>query len=166
MGGWHAGKFDFDTRIGGITALNYEKSVVFDNAIDKPPKTQVAPLDDDATSTPRWATRPIQYDPASTLSLSNIGETSSLEAKVRVVNEELSWEPFYATIETSDCVSYDQLTVSPATGTLAPRGGLDIYTDTCKFAVSLNGQESTNDATDIYLVVRTEMDCWTWKLQP
>eukprot|EP00977_Amphora_coffeiformis_P007483 scaffold1640_cov161-Amphora_coffeaeformis.AAC.6 len=24
MGGWHAGKFDFDTRICGVTALNYE----------------------------------------------------------------------------------------------------------------------------------------------
>lgn len=28
MGGHHAGKFDFDSRISGVTALNYEKSAL------------------------------------------------------------------------------------------------------------------------------------------
>jgi hypothetical protein len=167
MGGWHAGKFDFDTRIGGVTALNYEKSVVFDGDIDKSkPGTQLAALEDD-TSIPKWASRPIKYELAPKFLLARQQDDGSLlqQERVCVVNEEVSWEPFYATIETEGGAACDYLTVSPANGTLAPRGGADIYTDTCQFTVDVNGADSACLTSGVHLVVRTELDRWTWQVE-
>ena len=94
MGGHHAGKFDFDPRICGVTALNYEKSIIFGDATTCPNSDILADLDED-NGPPKWSLRPVDV----TSIQGNIGCSNSSPAVV--TNEEISWEPFYATIETS-----------------------------------------------------------------
>lgn len=178
MGGWHAGKFDFDTRICGVTALNYEKSVVFGNAVQRKSNSVVAPLfKDENTNTPptlpKWATRVVdcQSTMISTLRLTmkELNSSPSSSEDMVITNEELSWEPFYATIETMDgSTDSSPLIVSPAAGTLAPRGGAEIYTDSCQFTVSLSDEENANRAKEVVsynLIVRTELDSWVWHIE-
>lgn len=228
MGGWHAGEFDFDTRISGVTSLNYEKSIInFDGyesnnynynenqkymykgnhlAMIPNDTTGTTMFENDGTSSttqdnttsstrstmkPKWAYRSVaeQLETMAIISstvdgkkqnnnhslildLTNPPTKSSFSGTVQIVNEELSWEPFYVTIETEsgDILSendYEYFSVFPSQGSLAPRGGADRYTDTCEITVTLN--ESTSDFSQlfqkgIYLVIRTELDAWVWKI--
>lgn len=93
MGGWHAGKFDFDSRICGVTALNYEKSVVFGDASNPPAiHSQLAPLHDSNVqedgSLPAWSHRPVS---CSALSQGNVVITTDDTPKsaAQVSNQEL-----------------------------------------------------------------------------
>ena len=103
MEGWHAGKFDFDTRISGVTALNYEKSVVFDDGSQTHSKRRnnirggaggkVAELDIDLqTKRPKLSTRKLSWKAESIMDDRNA-------VGMVVQNEERTWEPFFATIE-------------------------------------------------------------------
>jgi hypothetical protein len=84
MGGWHAGKFDFDSGISGVTALNYEKAVVFGNPISETTGKKLAPLEDAyKENLPRWATRSIDYR-ASSASIRVHRTQQSKQAEVTV----------------------------------------------------------------------------------
>ena len=167
MGGHHAGKFDFDTRICGVTALNYEKSVVFGNVIGDPKKNKkmLAPLNDDDNdddddddggneSKPIWASRPVILESCKDLSLKQnvVGE---FEGTVMIQNEELSWEPFYV-----ELVGNFDGAAEPKSGKLAPRGGVDPYSDSW----DINVHAVRRPSTMVYMIVRTEGDFWVWTL--
>lgn len=157
MGGHHAGKFDFDPRICGVTALNYEKSMVFDDSIGTPERNRLAPLETDSEA-PKWATRVVDLEP--TTEMVRIGDTT-----VTLKNDEISWEPFYATIESPDEPLPRGVDVSPATGNLAPRGGSDPYTDQAILVLAKTEETPTVPASSsLYLVVRTELDFWSWRV--
>ena len=192
MGGHHAGKFDFDSRLSGVTSLNYEKSIVFDDVTSVGKNEDVmgggyatdflvANIDDDdATgngSPPTWASRPIDLEGAAVATSSNTGEEIRFsgvgsEARITVRNDEISWEPFYVSVEekTGDSTgstlgSVDSsVSVSPASGKLAPRGGCGSYGDECALTIRLEpgGSASSMMQCSLYVVVRTEQDAWCW----
>jgi len=153
MGGHHAGKFDFDSRISGVTALNYEKSVVFDDTETTP---ALAPLPNTA-EIPSWASRKVSLE--ATENVIRLGE------QVLIQNEELTWEPFYAAIHiadgSSDC---GDMTVKPTAGNLAPRGGRNNFSDSCRLRVEQSGGQTVTPTTEQYLVVRTETEHWAWRI--
>jgi hypothetical protein len=134
VGGLHGGKYEFDTRISGVTSLNYEKSHVFDDTTrssQKGLRSVLAPYED-GEHVPSWATRQIQKNHPI---LRTIDLNSDVpQTMVTIKNDELTWEPFFAAIE---CRWGDQETsvwskdinVAPSNGTLAPRGGIDVYSD-------------------------------------
>ena len=113
MGGHHAGKFDFDTTIYGVTSLNYEKSLVFDDVASNLKESsasmlKIAPIHDgdeldtsSQSNLPKWATRPMKIPSsqdvrsAKSIMLGRGGHHQS----VVITNDERSWEPFYASIE-------------------------------------------------------------------
>ena len=111
MGGHHAGKFDFDTTIYGVTSLNYEKSIVFDDVASRlqASSMKVAPINDDDVNDesssnlpPKWASRPIKISSSQdSLSAKAIVLLASDQhhQSVIITNDERSWEPFYASIE-------------------------------------------------------------------
>lgn len=205
MGGWHAGKYDFDTRISGVTALNYEKSVVFDDGSQTHSKSRnnirggargkvaVAELDDDLQKNrPKWSSRKLSWktDGRGGMDYCNANvnlqlKKNMVEAHMVVQNEERTWEPFFATIEISSIemdnvvvtgkVMEESWAVEPSCGTLAPRGGVDLYTDRIIFllkdlSLSIRKNEvqphlqSPSSTSSAYLVVRTEQDYWAWKI--
>ena len=172
VGGLHGGKYEFDTRISGVTSLNYEKSHVFDDTTrssQKGLRSVLAPYED-GEHVPSWATRQIQKNHPI---LRTIDLNSDVpQTMVTIKNDELTWEPFFAAIE---CRWGDQETsvwskdinVAPSNGTLAPRGGIDVYSDVWDLVVfrpndiAAVGEEMPNV---LYLVVRTELDAWVWKI--
>lgn len=176
VGGVHGGKYEFDPRLSGITSLNYEKSVLFGDvttadAAGSATNVAPAPNFDDETSPPRWISRPVDYSNrvVNVLRLEN-----DRAATVTIFNEELSWEPFYASLESSLTgfrISGDiDVRVAPSSGTLAPRGGANRYSDRARLQVHIISKPSFCNhgggpiPEELYLVVRTECDVWTWRL--
>jgi len=159
VGGVHGGKYEFDPRLSGITSLNYEKSVVFGDVTSEVARnSRVAPAPD--KEKPKWAFRPIDSQAHC------IGDIK-LEngfASVVLTNEELSWEPFYAMLESSSATRVLAASVEPSCGNLAPRGGSNQYADQCTLAVQVTEPVSTT-LGDLYLVARTECDVWVWRLR-
>lgn len=173
MGGWHAGKFDFDTRICGVTALNYEKSVIFQDNTAASLGPRIAPLESSQEnnsnqSPPQWSRRPVDYRNLSQSKIHHCNASPSSQGSVaQVYNEEISWEPFSATIENENGQVCSEWTVTPSNGMLAPRGGRESYADMCTFCVASSPSSSPSllDFNDkYYLVVRTELDAWAWRL--
>lgn len=158
VGGLHGGKYEFDTRIMGVTALNYEKSRIFGNvAGNKFSKQMVAPALDDDQKIPQWASRKVN--------LQSIDEVS-IPGTVSITNEEISWEPFFATIENELGTSPSTFSIEPKSGKLAPRGGCDVYNDSCEISIDNDGIASaTHTQGDLFLIVRTELDSWVWRLR-
>lgn len=169
VGGLHAGKYDFDTRISGVTSLNYEKSQVFDDATRSKQKGQrsiLAPYEE-SEHFPAWATRKLnKYHPMGTIHFNS----DVSQASVTIGNEELSWEPFFAAIEyhwddQPTSISSDDVYIVPSNGTLAPRGGVDVYSDVWDLVVSRPDDIVRGGGLpNLYLVVRTEMDAWVWNI--
>eukprot|EP00957_Ditylum_brightwellii_P201069 15323918-Ditylum_brightwellii.AAC.2 len=88
MGGHHAGKFDFDTRSDGSDGIKILASI------------------EDHDSYPKWATRNVfgSSGDSSTVLIEgtiNLAENDAVNSGVGVMvkNDEISWEPFYVTIE-------------------------------------------------------------------
>ena len=176
VGGLHGGKYEFDPRLSGITSLNYEKSVIFGDitaAGAAGSAAKVAPtanLDEDTP--PSWTSRPVDYSNR----VVNVLRLEQGRAQtVTILNEELSWEPFYASVESSltghrILCDDNVVRVVPSSGTLAPRGGANRYADRVRLQVHIISKPSfCNDADgpmpeELYLVVRTECDVWTWRL--
>uniref|UniRef100_A0A7S4UN97 NADH:ubiquinone oxidoreductase intermediate-associated protein 30 domain-containing protein n=1 Tax=Ditylum brightwellii TaxID=49249 RepID=A0A7S4UN97_9STRA len=195
MGGHHAGKFDFDTRISGVTSLNYEKSLIFDDLAgsDGSDGIKILASIEDHDSDPKWATRNVfgSSGDSSTVLIEgtiNLAENDAVNSGVGVMvkNDEISWEPFYVTIEKlgqrTAIISPSELglRISPSNGNLAPRGGANNacdesrpYSDRWEIKISKtssNYAKKDYDAcldgsiNDLCLVVRTEMDFWIWKI--
>jgi hypothetical protein len=189
MGGVHAGKYDFSAGLSGVTSFAYEKSVVFDDVATGGRRRILAKLEDDAV--PKWASRTVSPEQRGTIDLSGAGRGATEGVGVVLSNEEISWEPFFATLETMDGEEYAGKTwqVAPTNGTLAPRGGAENacnynqpYSDSCLFTVFRPQQErplggeggvpavddggGAGDDKDkgLWLVVRTEMDSWSWRV--
>jgi len=146
VGGLHGGKYEFDTRLAGVTALNYEKSVIFDDILSGSDR-KVAPAPEE---TPSWSTRHV--------SLEGELEKAALGTAVTIVNEEPTWEPIYAEV-----IGPSNIRVTPRDGTLAPRGGRQSFDDKIDF--NLDGDASSLIG-DVHLVVRSESDTWTWQVVP
>mmetsp|Transcript_37477 Transcript_37477/g.76894 ORF Transcript_37477/g.76894 Transcript_37477/m.76894 type:complete len:250 (+) Transcript_37477:156-905(+) len=101
---------------------------------------------------------------------------------VRIVNDEISWEPFYARLVSGDGAAGAaaglaaagggmQVELSPLQGTLAPRGGANNacdaskpYSDACTIFLHLRRdfKEEKQSAEPLYLVVKTEQRTWSW----
>lgn len=163
MGGVHAGKYEFDTRISGVTSFNYEKSIIFDR-IAGPARKILAKID--AAVIPPWASRPVDLG-AKVQGIINLkGKKEDCMATIR--NDEISWEQFYARVEYSAGSAENEFRVTPCNGCLAPRGGANNacdetrpYTDECLVTISrvadaplLHGEHERV----LFLVVRTELD--------
>lgn len=169
VGGLHGGKYVFDPRISGVTAINYEKSVLFGDVIDSSSNMILAAPAGDGTL-PDWAQRSVDYE---SQVKGEVHLATGDAQQVQLMNEELSWEPFYVMIETAAGAVIEGGTnivqVSPWKGMLAPRGGRNQYTDHCSLLITriddgtisafhvLGGQQ-------LYLVVRTECEFWVWRL--
>ena len=100
MGGVHAGKYDFSAGLSGVTSFAYEKSVVFDDVATGGRRRILAKLEDDAV--PKWASRTVSPEQRGTIDLSGAGRGATEGVGVVLSNEEISWEPFFATLETMD----------------------------------------------------------------
>ena len=100
------------------------------------------------------------------------------QASVSFGNEERSWEPFYVSIESADG-GKDHLrvlvSIFPASGKLAPRGGAGGYSDSCVVNIGPAelgaGEGLAGDAHELtlgdikwYIVARTEQDVWCWRV--
>jgi hypothetical protein len=161
--------------LSGITSLNYAKSVLFGDvttagAAGSAANVAPAPNLDEETRLPSWISRPVDYS-------NRVVDVLRLEKDraptVTIFNEELSWEPFYASVESSLTgrrISGDDVRVSPSSGTLAPRGGANHYSESARLQVHIISKHLfRNDGggpvpEELYLVVRTECDVWTWRL--
>jgi hypothetical protein len=103
VGGLHGGKYTFDTTIYGVTSVNYDKSVMFGNVIEESSQASIVadiPIDM-AQQKPKWSSRRIPLSASTTLPIVSVASDSDsfCESTATIVNEELSWEPFFATIE-------------------------------------------------------------------
>ena len=222
MGGVHAGKYNFDSRLSGVTSLNYENSVMFDDLAGGGRKRILAKVE--GAAPPSWAFRQValaEVAAASEQPTITLNGGQGLErgpaAGVAVVlaNDERTWEPFYTTLEEEFADGERrglrrELLVTPTNGTLAPRGGAENacdaskpYSDRCVLTVFREegppppplgvemeaaevvvaetdsskagdseaepGAGSASDAGSergaLYLVVRTEMDAWSWRIE-
>ena len=170
MGGHHAGKFDFDTRISGVTALNYEKSLVFEP--DFKPGAILAEIES-GVGMPSWATRKVELGSVTGLREDiHIGKEGGI---VSIRNQELTWEPFYASIENENGVLQSDISVTPCYGILAPRGGANNacdenrpYSDKWDLKLGLHGSLQGVDLGargEGFLVVRTECEHYVWRIQ-
>lgn len=171
MGGHHAGKYDFDTRISGVTALNYEKSVIFNDMETAGPI--LAEIESGDGELPSWATRTVELMSAADANESiHIGEDGGI---VTIANEENTWESFYASVENKAGESQSAFSVTPCNGILAPRGGANNACDECrpysdkwdlKLALSTNFNDMDYIAREEeFLVVRTECYHWVWRIR-
>uniref|UniRef100_A0A7S1VGM1 Uncharacterized protein n=1 Tax=Grammatophora oceanica TaxID=210454 RepID=A0A7S1VGM1_9STRA len=174
MGGHHAGKFDFDPRLSGVTSLNYEKSKVFGDAVAGRKKKCVAQLEDEGDELPSWATRSVQHksSPASSATKDDTNEIhlkGTGTAEATITNKELSWEPFFARVETErgEVIANEDVSVSPSSGKLAPRGGSDPFSDRCTLSISRHTKEQIECSSTgrLHLVVRTEQTHWCWRVR-
>jgi len=208
MGGHHAGKFDFDPRLSGVTSINYEKSLVFDDVIANDRRRVLAPVSNTDGSIsddiPKWSTRKIDLEKSASMreeidwkatQKAEAMDEDSCFISMILKNDEISWEPFYVTIETiSDTNIYSDtgitssgrdfrtlfgekygLTVRPISGNLAPRGGAKQYHDSCSLTLFFENNESPgksgagyqqlkSEFSSIFLVARTALDHWCWKI--
>ena len=163
MGGHHAGKFDFDPRLSGVTSLNYEGSKIFDASTEG---TEEILADVPTEGEPLWATRVV-------------GVHGKVTGGMIVRNEEISWESFYASIERmgeNGEVLGRYEGVVPRSGCLAPRGGAKNacdesrpYADSWELTVDATRVLGEMEEMDVgrgqgrfYMVVRTEQDYWCW----
>lgn len=92
-----------------------------------------------------------------------------------IVNNELTWEPFYVKVMTTTLSSRDfadarPLSVHPRAGTLAPRGGAvnlcdpqKPYSDSATIRVESSGELSDRDA--LFLLIGTEEEKWYYRIQ-
>jgi hypothetical protein len=110
---------------------------------------------------PTWALKLKALTPHENASeLSIIGSAEGAAALpvpvvVDIKNDERSWEKFHAFI-VGDAGS---LVVEPRVGMLAPRGGANNYSDTAQLRVTGAGNSG-----NVWLVVGTEAEKWTYKL--
>jgi hypothetical protein len=106
---------------------------------------------------PKWALKLQALTPHENApELSIIGSTEDAAALVvDIKNDERSWEKYYAFI-LGDAGS---LVVEPRVGMLAPRGGANNYADTAQLKVTGAGSSG-----NVWLVVGTEAERWTYKL--
>lgn len=137
------------------------KSLPFEGR--KSPSLALAPLPDSDT-VPSWAVRKV--------SLKNVEDSICLGGQVTIQNEELTWEPFYASIEndTGSIHHENMLAIVPSKGNLAPRGGRNSYSDSCTLRVERREDghhpslTPSSDSVILYLVVRTEAQYWNWRI--
>ena len=185
MGGTHAGKYEFDSRYSGVTSFNYEKSKIFDDNAGQPGTKFLAKVPD--SEPPSWSFRTIDLESSGSLKgIIQLTPTCIGAAKgvgVTVQNDEISWEPFYATIEVSGQLDSPQdlcLGLTPTSGFLAPRGGANNacnvnkpYSDSCiltvyyteppdKAGIRTPVDQLLRPKNNIHLVVKTEMEHWNW----
>lgn len=98
QGGTHAGKYEFDSRFSGVTSFNYDSSVILGDRAGGGNRI-LAKVESDVR--PTWASRDVAVHGAPGLQGSIrvvVGEGLGGAAQVTVVNEEISWEPFYVSL--------------------------------------------------------------------
>ena len=155
--GVHGGKYQFDT-VGGMTFEGQQfAEALYSGSSD-------GDSEEDFTNEPlpKWAERlrDTMVPPSAACPLElRIGN------KVTVVNEERSWERFYAFVVPSDVLG---IRVEPWVGQLAPRGGANGFSDTATLSVERDTNEEGSGSSRLgiepYLVVGTEAEKWIYKL--
>ena len=86
------------------------------------------------------------------------GTTTAASTSIQIRNEERSWEMFYAFVvgpTTKASTESTAFTVQPWVGQLAPRGGVNQFSDTAIIEVCACISGTLNNDNDSWLVVGT-----------
>lgn len=182
VGGLHGGKYQF----GGTEGTGISTSDTFSGhggTVDA-----FESLDDE--DLPNWAVRmaPTEFQTQNSPLLTVPSNADPMDGmvyfvSVNIQNQERTWEKFFAKLMTKGSVSNGNfvdagaasvgLSIAPSSGFLAPRGGASNacdaskpYSDTATIHVtqSPDGSSSEGDDEDLWLVVGTEEEKWTYKL--
>ena len=149
-------------------------------------------FDDDDEPLPNWAQRmaPNPNSSSNDVTILTVPSNSNpmdgmvYSASIEIRNEERTWEKFYAKLLSSDGgggfteVGFADagLSVTPRSGSLAPRGGASNacdasqpYSDTAVLRVTQspdapNKTKNSSTNNDLWLVVGTEEEQWTYAL--
>lgn len=181
VGGIHGGKYQFDTWYSGTTNVNVPPWVDSGTTRGSGSSRKIlAKVADSAI--PSWATRVVDVEsPAALRGTISLGEHNvgvSQGVAVTIKNDEISWEPFFATFEILEQRTSESngittwVGVTPESGSLAPRGGANNacdgtrpYSDSCHFTVYWKDDCPNVAGNEVmYLVVRTETEHCSWRI--
>lgn len=177
VGGLHGGKYQFGGDIGaGIP----------DSAFSGQGSTDCSTSDNSINyeELPNWAKKlaPSESQITSPLILSVPSNANPMDgmvyfASVDIQNQERTWEKFYAKLMVCDDsnggfvdLAGTDIAVSPSFGSLAPRGGASNACDASqpysdKATIRVTQSSSANANNDTWLVIGTEEEQWTYKLE-
>jgi len=180
VGGLHGGKYQFGDNSGMISsddAFGGSGGSSSDNQQQNPVALE---------NLPKWAQAmapsSIDAKPLRVPSNANPMDGMVYSASFEIRNDEWTWETFYTKLITMDnnekfvMIENAQtvgLEIAPSTGSLAPRGGASNacdssqpYSDAAMIRVTqLSSAEETNNHKNIWLVVGTEEEQWTYQLE-
>ena len=145
--GLHGGKYQFGDSSSGFSAAGQEFAAAL-YASDETQQVDYAKQD-----LPAWAVRLSELTAESLGLYGSSIQTLPADGRVSIVNEEMTWERFYAFVVPRDHGT--AVSVEPWVGMLAPRGGQE----TLQVTVS-----SLPSSTPSWLVVGTEEEHWVYSL--
>jgi hypothetical protein len=168
--GLHGSKYQF-----GSAGINYEGQQFAEMGYSSGLKIEQDNYDDEPM--PLWALKLEQTIPPSDdnncpqleLELALLDSHAGMAATVQVQNQERSWEKYYAFIVGSDpadaaCFS-SIITVEPRVGMLAPRGGVNDFSDRAQVTITVHSQPLPgNINNNCWLLIGTEEENWFYKL--
>lgn len=170
VGGLHGGKYQFgaggaQSFVGSEFAASLASS---SSAADESKEWAKANSD-----LPRWASA-LQPRPSQLAGTLDFSDSVDDELEVRVQNTYKTWEPWIAAVVSQDGAPLDAsacfAVASPASGTLAPRGGANNvcdpsqpYSDAALIRVRCLAAAAAIDRLQpAFLVVKTEEEQWTF----
>ncbi|KAL7525091.1 hypothetical protein ACHAWF_001207 [Thalassiosira exigua] len=170
----HGGKYRFsETQYlagGSATGREFAESLCAGGG-----EEEATPDDDDMGELPNWAKKLADFAEQSskpllgTLTLEEHNEMHTITIK----NDERSWEKFYAFVLPDDGGGAVGFGISPASGTLAPRGGASNacddtrpYSDEATIAIERRGgADAVAKGEERLLVAGTEAEAWRYRLR-
>ena len=114
---------------------------------------------------PNWALKLQQSVPDVELNCPQLAFDSHGVATVQVHNQERSWEKYYSFI-VGDEDALSSITVEPRVGMLAPRGGVNDFSDQAQLKLTVKATDKQPFPCNgkCWLLVGTEEESWFYKL--
>ena len=156
--GLHGSKYQF-----GSAGINYEGQQFAEMGYSSDLIEQDN-YDDDPM--PNWALKLQQSVPNDNLNCPQLALDSHGMATVQVQNQERSWEKYYSFI-VGDDDALSSITVEPRVGMLAPRGGVNDFSDQAQLKLTVKATDNQPLAGNgnCWLLVGTEEESWFYKLK-
>jgi hypothetical protein len=161
--GLHGGKYQF-----GSAGINYEgqqfAEMGYSSGLIEQDNYEDEPM-------PNWALKLQQSVPPNNDKLKNypqleLNTNGMVTTTAQVQNQERSWEKYYAFIVGDDKDVTSLITVEPRVGMLAPRGGVNEFSDRAQLQLTItaNAGQPLASNGNCWLLVGTEEESWFYKL--
>lgn len=173
--GLHGGKYQFG-HDAASSPLSFEGRQFAETGYSSGENHPTSPNSLENEPLPNWAGRLVEFPLPSTndptvhkISVADLMMDDGAEIMISIQNEERSWELYYAFAvgPLSKHVS-----ITPPVGQLAPRGGVQTFSDAATLAVTLHdpkaveGFATCDDPVNnpSWIIVGTEAEKWFWQL--